>query len=294
MNLYGTNPLKEDTDSDGLADGLEIALGSDPKNPDTDGDGVLDGEEYQDLEGKILFGSLLISADSFTQETDGRTRASGNVTINDGFLCSGDLLLDYESLEIEPDGPAELSVLWRAGGMTIPILSGVFTLDAKHVVLEIGLEGITSEIEIAGLPVEIESISMLMGNGTTRCSTWSSGMRRWRLSETSTATIKSTSRTSSSWEHATEPTIPKRISTWTVWWTNMTFWNLCKGGTGNRAALQTSEVTKGGRGPQPAMDPATRYLRGPWREPIPPITRLLAAVDQPLSIRRLIVTILRQ
>ena len=34
-----------DTDGDGIADGLEQALGSDPNNPDSDGDGTPDGQE---------------------------------------------------------------------------------------------------------------------------------------------------------------------------------------------------------------------------------------------------------
>ncbi len=35
-----------DLDGDGLADHLELAIGTDPVNPDSDGDGLLDGEEY--------------------------------------------------------------------------------------------------------------------------------------------------------------------------------------------------------------------------------------------------------
>ena len=41
----GTNPVKADTDDDGLDDGDELALGTDPLNPDTDGDGLEDGAE---------------------------------------------------------------------------------------------------------------------------------------------------------------------------------------------------------------------------------------------------------
>ncbi|WOO42198.1 hypothetical protein [Rubellicoccus peritrichatus] len=35
-----------DSDNDGLADSIEIVIGSDLNNPDTDGNGLLDGEEY--------------------------------------------------------------------------------------------------------------------------------------------------------------------------------------------------------------------------------------------------------
>lgn len=42
---HSTNPLLRDTDSDGLADADELEVGTDPLDPDTDGDGVLDGNE---------------------------------------------------------------------------------------------------------------------------------------------------------------------------------------------------------------------------------------------------------
>jgi hypothetical protein len=41
----GTNPSNPDSDGDGLNDGLEAGLGTDPLNPDTDGDGYSDGYE---------------------------------------------------------------------------------------------------------------------------------------------------------------------------------------------------------------------------------------------------------
>ena len=41
----GTDPLRADTDGDGLADGAEFDAGADPWNPDTDGDGLWDGAE---------------------------------------------------------------------------------------------------------------------------------------------------------------------------------------------------------------------------------------------------------
>ncbi|MFA6422590.1 MAG: hypothetical protein WCV92_04270 [Candidatus Buchananbacteria bacterium] len=42
----GTNPLKADTDNDGLTDYAEVTIyKSDPLNPDTDGDGFKDGSE---------------------------------------------------------------------------------------------------------------------------------------------------------------------------------------------------------------------------------------------------------
>jgi hypothetical protein len=41
----GTDPYNPDSDGDRLLDGDELALGFDPLNPDTDGDGILDGDE---------------------------------------------------------------------------------------------------------------------------------------------------------------------------------------------------------------------------------------------------------
>lgn len=44
----GANPLKPDTDNDGLFDGEEVNFyKTDPLNPDTDGDRYLDGEEVK-------------------------------------------------------------------------------------------------------------------------------------------------------------------------------------------------------------------------------------------------------
>lgn len=44
-NVYTTDPLKEDTDEDSVSDGDEVALGLNPLVADSDGDGVLDNEE---------------------------------------------------------------------------------------------------------------------------------------------------------------------------------------------------------------------------------------------------------
>lgn len=38
MYLYNTNPLKADSDGDGIIDSVEIANGSDPSNPNQDSD----------------------------------------------------------------------------------------------------------------------------------------------------------------------------------------------------------------------------------------------------------------
>lgn len=45
VTLHRTDPLRADSDGDGLSDMREFALGTDPMSPDTDGDGLLDGWE---------------------------------------------------------------------------------------------------------------------------------------------------------------------------------------------------------------------------------------------------------
>ena len=44
---FGVSPIQVDTDSDGLSDRQELALGSDPARADTDNDGLTDGQEVR-------------------------------------------------------------------------------------------------------------------------------------------------------------------------------------------------------------------------------------------------------
>jgi hypothetical protein len=52
--LHGTDPLRADTDNDGLEDGDELALGTDALDADTDHDGISDGVEVHDLNTSAL------------------------------------------------------------------------------------------------------------------------------------------------------------------------------------------------------------------------------------------------
>ncbi|MCB0197209.1 MAG: protein kinase, partial [Anaerolineae bacterium] len=45
VNRYGTNPLRSDSDGDGLKDGFEISQGLNPISDDTDGDGLPDNRD---------------------------------------------------------------------------------------------------------------------------------------------------------------------------------------------------------------------------------------------------------
>ena len=45
VNNWDTDPLKPDTDDDGLQDGVEVSRGLDPLNSDTDHDGTPDAND---------------------------------------------------------------------------------------------------------------------------------------------------------------------------------------------------------------------------------------------------------
>lgn len=47
VNSYGTSPIRDDTDSDGLSDSYEIDHGLNPRFNDSDGDGMTDGWEVE-------------------------------------------------------------------------------------------------------------------------------------------------------------------------------------------------------------------------------------------------------
>lgn len=71
----GTDPVMEDTDEDGLSDGLEWKLGTNPLLADTDGDGTIDGEEK--IEQQV------------TLEMEGEDCAVSAVSVE--LACSGDM-----------------------------------------------------------------------------------------------------------------------------------------------------------------------------------------------------------
>jgi hypothetical protein len=59
VRLTRTDPLKQDSDGDGLRDGDEPDLGGDPLNPDTDGDGCRDGlDVYPGVDARFKPGLL--------------------------------------------------------------------------------------------------------------------------------------------------------------------------------------------------------------------------------------------
>lgn len=52
-NRWGTSSRNPDTDEDALGDGVEVRTDTDPVRPDTDGDGLLDGAEDADHDGEV-------------------------------------------------------------------------------------------------------------------------------------------------------------------------------------------------------------------------------------------------
>jgi len=70
----GTDPLKQDTDGDGVADGTELVRGLHPLNPDTDGDALADGVETNtgNFQGPSDTGT-----DPLKVDTDGDTLGDG-------------------------------------------------------------------------------------------------------------------------------------------------------------------------------------------------------------------------
>ncbi len=67
----GTGPGRADSDSDGVPDGPEVRLGLDPLRPDSDGDGVGDGDEDADGDGLTNAGEIARATDPGAPDSDG-------------------------------------------------------------------------------------------------------------------------------------------------------------------------------------------------------------------------------
>lgn len=70
-NMIGTNPLKADTDGDGLSDYEELYItNTDPLKADTDGNGILDGNEDLDSDGLTNIQEIKYGTDPLISDTD--------------------------------------------------------------------------------------------------------------------------------------------------------------------------------------------------------------------------------
>ena len=67
----GTNPLRPDTDGDGVSDGAEAAMGLNPNAPDSDGNGIRDGDEDWDGDGLSNLLEFILGSDPMNRDTDG-------------------------------------------------------------------------------------------------------------------------------------------------------------------------------------------------------------------------------
>ncbi len=94
--LLGTDPLRADSDFDGLSDGDEVNVyGTDPLNPDTDGDGLSDGDE-------IALGLNPLVADSNEDEIpDNEEKFSQSMTYN---TEDSDTVIDSINVSFEGTG----------------------------------------------------------------------------------------------------------------------------------------------------------------------------------------------
>lgn len=88
-----------DSDNDGLADGIEKAIGTSPTNPDTDGDGISDGVEVPNASSPLnTDGDALINALDPDDDGDGIPTKTETPTAD----TDGDTIPNY--LEADDDG----------------------------------------------------------------------------------------------------------------------------------------------------------------------------------------------
>lgn len=156
FGLYGTNPVYQDTDFDGLTDGREVIIGTNPNSPDagravdSDGDGLFDSEEDT---GWTLLNGTLVTSDKNQVDSDRDRipdvleRAIGtNPRARD---TDGDTLLDYNEF-----------------GITNPTVNGVPMFNA--VALDIALQRCSDALNCSYVP---PSSGALFGTDPRRADT---------------------------------------------------------------------------------------------------------------------------
>lgn len=96
-----SNPMKADTDEDGLTDGYEVRYGTDPTNEDSDGDCINDGIEDANQNGVYNAGA---ETSATTTDTDGDGLADGNIGgVGEDLNCNGTRDSDEEGRWLETD-----------------------------------------------------------------------------------------------------------------------------------------------------------------------------------------------
>ncbi len=77
VNIYGTDPLNIDTDGDGLYDGFEVQYGFDPLIDDEDSNGIIDGSDDDDGDGLINSREQDVGTDPINPDSDGDSWLDG-------------------------------------------------------------------------------------------------------------------------------------------------------------------------------------------------------------------------
>ncbi len=104
-SLCDVSPINcVDTDSDGLSDTLEVALGYNANSVDSDTNGVLDGAENYDADGLSNTGEALVGADPTNMDTDNDSILDGDEDSDfDGLLDGQELSLGTDPLDPDTD-----------------------------------------------------------------------------------------------------------------------------------------------------------------------------------------------
>jgi len=168
---YKTDPLKADTDDDGLIDGQEVNgsaiiikvvgksadvknVKTDPLNKDTDGDGLTDGQEVNGTKVEIK----VVGQEPFTKVCV--TDPTNPDTDGDG-LSDGDEVLKYKTDPLNPDtdgGTVDDGVEVKRGTNPLDPSDDVPKVIKAEVGKPIVLEGITFNTGSAEILAESEDI----------------------------------------------------------------------------------------------------------------------------------------
>ncbi len=120
----GTDPESEDTDGDGIMDGVEILRGlTNPLIVDSDGDGLPDGTEDYDADGRVDLGET----DPNNMDSDGDGLCDGYCPFgfSNRLVCAFDETGDcvdfstqFSMFKEDPEDPESISIIetrWYAG-----------------------------------------------------------------------------------------------------------------------------------------------------------------------------------
>lgn len=115
VNVYGTDPLNPDTDGDGLSDGDEIALGLNPLVTDSNGDGISDNEEKfsQDMTYNTEDSDTVIDSINVSFEGTGYINSTTSVEniMDTDWMCSNVVGLVGAPYDISSDSSFDTATL---------------------------------------------------------------------------------------------------------------------------------------------------------------------------------------